>query len=185
MLEEVSEKTELSMVKTLESLLQDLATIRTGKASPTLLDSILVDYFGQQVPIKQVASIGVPDARLITIQPWDRTVIAEIEKAILASELGLNPQNDGTLIRLPIPALTEERRKELAKVAKRMGEEAKVSVRNIRRDSNERIKKLEKTHDISEDNMHTKQEEIQTITNNYVVKVDEAVSAKEKDIMEI
>lgn len=185
MLDEVSTKAEISMGKAIESLHHELTGIRTGKANPALLDSIRVDYFGQNVPLKQVASIAVPDAKLITIQPWDRSIIAEIEKAIQASELGLNPQNDGALIRLPIPALTEERRRDLAKVIKRMGEEAKVVVRNIRRDANDRVKKLEKEHEISEDVMHTKQDEIQKLTDAYCVKVDDAIGAKEKEIMEI
>lgn len=185
MLDEALKKTEGSMAKALENLHHELAGIRTGKANPALLDSIRVNYFGQSVPIKQVASIAVPDAKLITVQPWDRSIIVEIEKAIMASELGLNPQNDGALIRLPIPPLNEERRKDLVRVVKRMGEEAKVAVRNIRRDANDRFKKLEKEHEISEDVMHTKQEEIQKLTNDFCVKVDEAVHAKEQEIMEI
>ena len=185
MLEEVLDTAKDHMMKTMESLHRDLAGIRTGKANSALLDSIKVDYFGQMVPLKQVASIAVPDPKLITIQPWDKNVVSEIEKAIQKSELGLNPQSDGTLIRLPIPVLTEERRKDLVKVVKRMGEETKVAVRNIRRDANDRIKKLEKTHEIGEDHMHTKQEEIQTLTNDYIKKVDESIAAKEKEILEI
>ena len=182
---DVNKTTEGLMIKTLENLGQELAGIRTGKANPALLDSIKVDYFGSMVPLKQVASIAAPDARLLTLQPWDKTIIGAIEKAILASELGLNPQSDGTLIRLPIPTLTEERRKDLVKVIKRFGEDTKVSVRNHRRDANDTLKKLEKKHEISEDNMHTKQEEIQKLTNDYITKVDEAIDAKEKEIMEL
>jgi len=178
-------QTEASMHQTIEHLQHDLTGIRTGKANPALLDSIKVDYFGQQVPLKQVASIAVPDARLITIQPWDKSVIVEIEKAILGSELGLNPQNDGAIIRLPIPQLTEERRKDLVKVVKRMAEDTKVSLRNVRRSANEEIKKLEKSHDISEDEMHTNQEEIQKLTDKFVKTVDDVVDAKEKEILEI
>jgi ribosome recycling factor len=185
MLEEVSQKAKDHMHKTLESLHRDLAGIRTGKANPALLDAIKVDYFGQQVPLKQVASIAVPDPRLITLQPWDKNVVSEIEKAIMNSELGLNPQSDGTLIRLPIPPLTEERRRDLVKVVKRMGEEAKIAVRNIRRDANDQIKKLEKAHDIGEDLMHTKQEDIQKLTDDFIKKVDESVETKEQEIMEI
>jgi ribosome recycling factor len=185
MLEEVSNIAKDHMEKTLDNLHRELAGIRTGKANPGILEGIRVDYFGQMVPIKQVASIAVPDPRLITLQPWDKSVIPAIEKAIQASELGLNPQNDGTLIRLPIPALTEERRKELVKVVKRMGEESKVATRNVRRDSNDRIKKLEKEHEISEDLMHTKQDQIQKMTDEYIKKIDESVAAKEKEIMEI
>ena len=185
MLMEIIKETEASMGKTMDNLQQELAGIRTGKANPALLDSIKVDYYGQMVPLKQVANIAAPDVRLLTLQPWDKTIIGAIEKAILASELGLNPQSDGTLIRLPIPQLTEERRKDLVKVVKRLGEEAKVAVRNIRRDGNDKIKKLEKKHEISEDNMHTNQEEIQKLTDKYIAKVDETVQAKEKEIMEL
>ncbi len=185
MFKEVNSDCEFAMNESIEHLHRDLGGIRTGKANPGLLDSLRVDYFGQQVPIIQVASIAVPDARLITIQPWDKTVIGEIEKAILASELGLNPQNDGTLIRLPIPQLTEERRRDLAKLVKRLGEDAKVSVRNARRDGNEHLKKLEKQHDISEDQMHTTQDDIQKMTDQFIKKVDDILQSKEKEIMEI
>ena len=185
MLKEVVKKTEETMKHSIEHLQQELGGIRTGKANPALLDSIKVNYFGQQVPLKQVASIAAPDARLITVQPWDRSIIGEIEKAILASELGLNPQSDSTLIRLPIPQLTEERRRDLAKVVKRLGEDTKVTIRNIRREANERIRKLEKEHEIGEDAMRANQEEIQKLTDRYIVRVDEVVSVKEKEIMEL
>ena len=185
MLKEVVKKTEETMKHSIEHLQQELGGIRTGKANPALLDSIKVNYFGQQVPLKQVASIAAPDARLITVQPWDRSIIGEIEKAILASELGLNPQSDSALIRLPIPQLTEERRRDLAKVVKRLGEDTKVTIRNIRRDANERIRKLEKEHEIGEDAMRANQEEIQKLTDRYIVRVDEVVSVKEKEIMEL
>jgi ribosome recycling factor len=185
MLKDVLNTTEDTMKNSIEHLQQELTGIRTGKANPALLDSVKINYFGQQVPLKQVASIGVPDARLITIQPWDKTVIGEIEKAIQASELGLNPQSDGTIIRLPIPQLTEERRKDLGKVVKRLGEETKVAIRNIRRSANEDIKQLEKKHEISEDEMHTNQDEIQKLTDRYVKRVDEVVDTKEKEIMEL
>jgi ribosome recycling factor len=185
MLEEVLKRAKDHMQKALENLHHELAGIRTGKANPGLLDAIRVDYFGQMVPLKQVANIAVPDPRLITIQPWDKSVVAGIEKAIMASDLGLNPQSDGVIIRLPVPPLTEERRRDLVKVVKRMGEESKVAVRNVRRDSNDRIKKLEKEHEISEDAMHDKQDEIQKITDEFTQKIDESVAAKEKEIMEI
>jgi ribosome recycling factor len=184
-MKEVLSDCESLMNDSIEHLHREFAAIRTGKANPSLLDSIKVDYFGQQVPLKQVASIAAPDARLITIQPWDRNVIGEIEKAIQASELGLNPQNDGTLIRLPIPPLTEERRKDLVKLIKRLGEDTKVSIRNARRDGNERLKKMEKKHEISEDQMHTGQDDIQELTDKFIRRVDEVVQAKEKEIMEI
>jgi ribosome recycling factor len=185
MLEELFKKTEEHMHKTLETLVHELAGIRTGKASVAILDVIRVNYYGQTVPVKQVASISIPDARTIAIQPWDRTMMGEIEKAIQASDLGLNPQNDGSLIRLPIPPLTEERRHDLVKVVKRMGEDARVAVRNIRRDANDKIKKLEKEHQLSEDAMRTKTEEIQKLTDAFVKKVDDAVAMKEKEVLEI
>jgi ribosome recycling factor len=185
MLDELYRKTEDHMKKTLELLAHELASIRTGKASAALLDSIKVNYYGQMVPVKQVANVAVPDPRLITIQPWDRALISEIEKAIRVSELGLNPQNEGGVIRLPVPPLTEERRRDLAKVVKRIGEDSKVAVRNVRRDANEKIKKLEKEHELSEDDMRAKQEAIQKLTDAFVHKVDEAIAAKEKEIMEI
>lgn len=185
MQKEIIDEVKAHMGKSIEHLLHDMGSVRTGKANPALLDSIKVDYYGQQVPLKQVANVAVPDARLITIQPWEKPMISAIEKAIQASDLGLNPQNDGTLIRLPIPPLTEERRKELVKVIKRFGEEARVGLRNIRRDANERLKKSEKSHGISEDEMHTNQEDIQRLTDSFVKNVDEAIAAKEKEIMEI
>jgi len=185
MLEKLSNETTSHMDKAIEHLHHELATIRTGKANAALLDSIQVEYFGQKVPLRQVANVAVPDPRLITVQPWDKTVVPEVEKAIMASELGLNPQSDGTLIRLPVPALTEERRKDLVKVVRRMGEEAKVALRNVRRHANDELKKLEKSHEISEDNMHTKQDEIQKLTDDHVKNVDKTIEAKEKEIMEI
>jgi len=184
-LDELYNKTDEHMKKTLEMLGHELGGIRTGKASPMLLDSLRVNYYGSMVPVKQVANVSVPDARMITIQPWDRGLVQEIEKAIRTSDLGLNPQNDGGIIRLPIPPLTEERRKDLVKVVKRIGEDSKVAIRNVRRDANERIKKLEKEHDLSEDDMRHKQDAIQKLTDSFVRKVDEAVAAKEKEILEI
>lgn len=182
---EIIKDAEGSMKKSIENLHHELAGIRTGKANPALLDTIKVDYYGQLVPLKQVASIAVPEARLITVQPWERNLVPEIEKAIQSSELGLNPQSDGTLIRLPIPALTEDRRKELVKVVKKFAEDSKVAIRNLRRDANEKFKKKEKSHDISEDEMHTWQDEVQKLTDKYVEQIDHVVEAKEKEIMEI
>jgi ribosome recycling factor len=183
--DEILKHAEESMQKSTENLHRELAGIRTGKANPALLDTVKVMYYGQSVPLKQVASIAVPEARLITVQPWEKTLVPEVEKAIQASELGLNPQSDGTLIRLPIPALTEERRKELVKVVKRFAEESRVAIRNIRRDANERYKKAEKEHSISEDEMHTKQDDVQKLTDSYIEKIDEVVAVKEKEVMEI
>jgi len=185
MLKEILSATDDSMNQTIEHLQHELSGIRTGKANPALLDSIRVEYYGQKVPLNQVASVAAPDPQLITIQPWDKGVITDIEKAIMASELGLNPQNDGTLIRLPIPQLTEERRKDLVKVVKRLGEDAKVSLRNIRRSANDDIKDLEKKHDIGEDEMHSNQDEIQKLTNKFVEDIDKVINAKEKEILEI
>jgi len=149
--DEIIKHAKSQMEKSIDNLRRDLAGIRTGKASAALLDAVKVMYYGQPVPLKQVANVAVPDPRLITVQPWEKNLIPEIEKAIQSSELGLNPQSDGTLIRLPIPPLTEERRKELVKVVKRLAEDCRVSVRNIRRDANDRFKRLEKDHKISED----------------------------------
>ncbi|NIM19082.1 MAG: ribosome recycling factor [Candidatus Latescibacteria bacterium] len=185
MLKDILKREEEKMKKSISNLQHELAGIRTGKANPALLDSVKVMYYGQTVPLKQVASIAIPDPRLITVQPWDKSLVPEVEKAIQGSELGLNPQSDGTLIRLPIPPLTEERRKELVKVVKRMGEDCRIAIRNIRRDANDNIRKLEKEHKISEDEMHTNQEEVQKITDKYIEEVDEIVSLKEKEIMEI
>ncbi len=183
--EEILNHAKGAMTRTIENLHRELAGIRTGKANAALLDSVKVMYYGQTVPLKQVATIAVPEARLITVQPWEKNLVPEIEKAIQASELGLNPQSDGTLIRLPIPPLTEERRKDLAKIVKKYAEESRVATRNIRRDANENFKKKEKAHDISEDEMHTKQGEVQKLTDKFVTQIDEITTAKEKEIMEI
>ena len=185
MTEEIYIQTEEKMQKTIENIHYELNKFRTGKASAAILDGVKVNYYGSIVPLKQSANISVPEARLITIQPWDKSMINEIEKAILKSDLGLTPMNDGNIIRLPIPQLTEERRLDLVKQAKRLGEEAKISIRNSRRDANEKIKKLEKDHKISEDDSHKTQDEIQKLTDDYISKVDEILKKKESDIMEI
>lgn len=173
------------MQSTLRVLEGELATIRTGKASPALLDSVRVDYYGNKVPLKQVANIAVPDSKLITVQPWEKQLVGEIVKAIQTANLGLNPQADSGFIRIPIPPLTEERRKELVKAVKHMVEEAKVAVRNIRRDAIEKTKKLEKEHKISEDDMHRAQKEIQDLTDKRIEELDEIFAAKEKEIMSV
>jgi ribosome recycling factor len=180
----IFEETETHMKKSIEIVEEELASVRTGKASPSLLDSIRVDYYGTPVPLKQIANIGTPDARLITVQPWEKPMVAEVIKAIQASNLGLNPQSDGNLIRIPLPALTEERRMELVKTVKGMVENAKVAVRNIRRDANEHLKKLEKSHDISEDEYHRYHKEIQELTDNSIKELDGVMEAKEKEILE-
>lgn len=173
------------MKKTIESVRSDFSHIRTGKATTALLEGIKVDYYNNSVPISQVANITVPEMRLLAIQPWEKNMIVEIEKAILKSDLGLNPVNDGRIIRVPIPALTEERRKDLVKLIKRLAEEGKISIRNIRRDVNDLVKTAEKNHEFSEDNAHDELNEIQNLTNNYIENIDALLKVKEEEIMEV
>ncbi|KMO87873.1 ribosome recycling factor [Megasphaera cerevisiae DSM 20462] len=176
---------EEKMDKTIEALKRDLASIRTGRASTTLLDRVTVDYYGTPTPIKQVANVSAPEPRLITIVPWERKMLGEIERAILKSDLGLNPNNDGTMIRLEIPQLTEERRKDLNKKVSKVAEESKVVVRNIRRDGNEVIKKMEKKREITEDESKEAQTNIQKLTDKKVKIIDEIKAKKEKEVMEV
>lgn len=176
---------EEKMDKTIESLKRDLASIRTGRASTSLLDRITVDYYGAQTPVKQVANVSAPEPRLITIAPWDRKMLGAIEKAILKSDLGLNPNNDGTIIRLEIPQLTEERRKELKKRVSKDAEEAKVAIRNIRRDVNDTIKKMEKKKEVTEDDAKEGQDNIQKLTDKKIKTIDEIKAKKEKEVMEV
>ena len=183
--EKILKDTEGKMEKTLSSLKTDLNKVRTGRASLSLFDDIRVDYYGTPTPLNQVATLAVPESRLITIQPWDTSVTAEIEKAVLKSELGLTPSSDGKIIRIPIPRLTEERRKELVKVVKKMAEAAKVALRNIRREVNDQFKGLEKNKKISQDQLHQMMEKVQISTDKYIEKVDAALTAKEKEILEI
>ena len=173
------------MEHVVEHLRHELTAIRTGRASLSLLDSVQVDYYGTLMPIKQVASLSIPESRTIVIQPWEPSRIPEIEKAIQAANLGLQPSNDGKLIRLNIPPLTEERRKEYVKHARRMGEEAKVAVRNVRRDINDEIKKAQKGGDVSEDAQRVAQEDIQRLTDQYVTRVDDILTKKEAEILEV
>ena len=173
------------MEDSLEAFKSELTRIRTGRASLSLLDGIKVETYGSSIPLNQVGSLTIPESRQIVIQPWDPQVMSSIEKAILKSGLGLTPINDGKVIRINIPQLTEERRKELVKVVKRLCEDAKVTLRNIRRNANEEVKKLEKSHDIGEDEMHSNQDEIQKLTDGYVKQVEEVLSAKEKEVLEI
>jgi ribosome recycling factor len=172
------------MQKSLDTLKKDLARIRTGRASPALLDGLTVDYYGSPMPINQVANISIPDARLIVIQPWEKSMIGPIEKAIQASELGLNPQSDGNLLRLPIPTLSEERRSDLFKNCKKTGEESKVAIRNVRRDANEKLKKAEKDKEVTQDESKKGFDEIQKLTDKFIKNVDDVLMAKEKEIME-
>lgn len=172
------------MEKAVQALRRDLATLRAGRAVPSLLDRIQVEYYGETLPLNQLANINTPDSRTLMIQPWDKSSLADIERAIQKSDLGLTPSNDGNAIRLVVPALTEERRTELVKLTKKFGEEAKVAVRNIRRDANDDIKKLEKT-DISEDESRRHQDDIQKTTDKFIAEVDKVLAAKEKEIMEV
>ncbi|BFR49241.1 ribosome recycling factor [Nitratidesulfovibrio sp. HK-II] len=177
--------TEERMEKALGALDREFAKLRTGRASTSLVDNIKVDYYGTPTPISQLASVSVPDSRTLTIQPWDRSAFPLVEKAIMKSDLGLNPVNDGKIIRISIPPLTEERRKDLVKVARKYTEEAKVAVRNVRRDANDALKKLEKGKEISEDDVRKSTDDVQKLTDRFVAKSDEKCTAKEKEIMEL
>ncbi len=176
---------EEKMNKSLDSLQSDYAAIRAGRANPHVLDKIRVDYYGTPTPIQQVGNISVPEARMIVIQPWEKNLLKAIEKAILTSDLGINPTNDGTMIRLVFPELTEERRKILAKDIKKKGDATKVAIRNIRRDANETFKKMEKAGEMSEDDLELANNKIQKLTDKMTEKVDKAVEAKTKEIMTV
>lgn len=173
------------MKKSLDNLVEELAAIRAGRANPHILDKIKVDYYGTPTSLQQVANVNVPEPRMIQIQPWEPSLVKEIEKAILTSDLGLNPSNDGKIIRLVFPELTEERRKELAKDVKKKGENAKVAIRNIRRDANDSFKKLSKSSEISEDEIKGLEDDAQKMTDKYIAKVDEAVEAKTKEVLTV
>ena len=173
------------MDKTIESLEKKFTTVRAGRANPSSLDGVMVDYYGSMTPLKQLATISVPEPRSITVQPWDQSMLKQIEKAIMASDLGINPSNDGKLIRLVIPQLTEERRKDLVKVAKKEGENAKVAIRNIRRHAITDMKKKEKDGDITEDDLKNGEKNLQKLTDEHIKKADEKVKEKEKEITTI
>ncbi|WP_078547073.1 ribosome recycling factor [Litchfieldia alkalitelluris] len=173
------------MDKAIGALSRELASVRAGRANPSLLDKVTVDYYGAPTPINQLASVNVPEARMLVIQPYDKTALGDIEKAILKADLGLNPTNDGSIIRISIPALTEERRRELVKVVKKDAEEAKVAIRNIRRDGNDDLKKLEKSGEITEDELRSYTEDVQKLTDEFIAKVDQVAKEKEKEIMEV
>jgi len=181
-MENVKNTCEERMKKTVASLKDDFASIRTGRASPSILDKLRVEYYGQKSPISQVATVSVPEARLIVIQPWDRALIVEIEKAIQKSELGLNPSNDGKVIRIAIPPLTEQRRKDLVKSAKATTETSRVAIRNIRRDGLEDMKKM---HDVPEDAAKKAEEELQKLTDSYIAQINKILEEKEKEILEV
>jgi ribosome recycling factor len=180
----IKKHAEERMEKAIAALKRDLATLRAGRATPAILDRVQAEYYGTPTPVNQLGSITTPDSRTLVIQPWDKSALAAIEKAILKSDVGLTPANDGTIIRLVVPPLTEERRADLVKSTKKFGEEAKVAIRNIRRDANDDIKKLEKS-EISEDESRRHQEDVQKLTDRFVAEVDKILAAKEKEIMEV
>jgi ribosome recycling factor len=184
MIESIYQETRESMAKTVEALKNELNRLRTGRASLSILDGIKIDYYGTLTPLNQMATLAVPESRLITIQPWDASVIKDIEKAILKSDLGLTPSSDGKIIRISIPQLTEERRKELVKVVHKVCEEHKVSVRNLRRDSNDLLKSMKNEGEIAEDDAFKAQDQVQKITDEYIQLIDECYKEKEKEILE-
>ena len=184
-LTDLKSKTKAGMDKAIESLRRDLSRVRTGRASLAILDDVRVDYYGTPTPLNQVGSLAVPEPRLITIQTWEKKLIPEIERAIQKADLGINPTNDGIVIRLAFPALTEERRKEMVKQVRKMGEEGKIAVRNARRDANEALKKLLKDKAVSEDDEKRGEKEIQDLTDDYVARIDKVIADKEKELMEI
>ena len=185
MINTIKQDTEERMVKTINALRSDFSTIRTGKANPSLLEKVVVDYYGTPTPISQLANISAPEARMLVVQPWDKSVVSAIEKAIMKSELGLNPSSDGTIIRLILPQLTQDTRKDLVKKVKKKAEDAKVSVRNIRRDGNEQLKSIEKSKEITEDESKKAQDDIQKLTDKYIAEVEKVLDNKEKEIMEV
>ncbi len=176
--------TDKKMDKAIAAFERDLAHVRTGRASTALLEGITVDYYGTQMPLNQVASIAVPESRLLTVQPWDNNVLEDIEKAIMSSDLGLTPTSDGKIIRVNIPALTEERRKDLVKIVRKMAEDSRVAVRNSRRDAIDRLKNQKKNKEISEDEMYKLQDEIQKLTDKHIKQIDEILQKKDREIME-
>lgn len=184
-MEALFKDTDGKMTRSIEAFRKELGKIRTGRASFSLLDGIKVDYYGTPTPLQQVGTLSVPESRLITVTPWDAKMIGPIEKAIQASGLGLNPSNDGKIVRIPIPPLTEERRRDLVKVVRKMAEDARIAVRNVRRESLERIKEREKKKEISEDEMKRSQDRIQKETDRYVKKIDEILKTKEQEILEV
>ncbi len=184
-MEELYTEFQEKLKKTVAAMQREFATLRAGRATPALVENLEVEYYGTPTPLNQLAGISVPEPRLIVIQPWDKNSIKDVEKAILKSDLGLTPNNDGTVIRLTIPQLTEERRKELVKHIRKKAEEGRVAIRNLRREVNDKLKKMEKDGEVSEDMRYSSQEEIQKITDEYIEEVDKIVEAKEKEIMEV
>ena len=184
-MKELYANTKEKMGKTIEVLKRDYAAIRAGRANAAVLDKVTVDYYGTPTPINQLASVSVAEARILTIQPWDKSVLNAIEKAIQASDIGINPQNDGVVIRLTFPKLTEENRKIIVKDVSKMAEESKVAIRSIRRDAMDKLKKMQKASEITEDDLKNGEEEVQKITDNNIKEIDKIASAKEKEVMEI
>ena len=182
---DIHKKLEEKMEKTIAVLKDELLTIRAGRANPNMLDRVMVDYYGTMTPLKQMAGVSSPEPRTILIQPWDKSAMGSIEKAILSSDLGFNPTNDGNSIRINIPQLTEERRKDLIKLVAKTGEQAKVAIRNERREANEAIKKMEKTSELTEDDSKKAQDEVQKLTDSHIKMIDDMLAKKEKDIMEV
>ena len=185
MLKEVYKDTETRMQKAVDAVTRELAQVRTGKASPKMLDGIKVEYYGTLTPLNQVASISSPDPKLLVVQPWEQTVVPEVVKAIQKADLGLNPLVEGNVVRLPVPPLNEERRQEMVRLVKKLGEDGKIAIRNIRRDANDKLKKSEKDSEISEDELKLGQKQIQDFTDSYIKKVSEMIEFKEKELMEI
>jgi ribosome recycling factor len=185
MIQELLKETNHKMDKSLSSTQSEMSKVRTGRASLSLLDTVRVNYYGNPVPLKQVANLSIPEPRLITIQPWDRSMLGEIEKSILKADIGITPNNNGVIIRLPIPSLTEERRKELVKLVNQMGEEGRVAVRNIRRETIEKLRKSQKDRAISEDEEYNAGIDVQKMTDAFIKKIDEAIKVKEAEIMEV
>ncbi|MCO5388668.1 ribosome recycling factor [Desulfosporosinus sp.] len=185
MISEVIKDADERMHKGVDALRREYSTIRAGRANPSVLDKVMVEYYGSPTPINQLANVSAPEARMLLIQPWDRTVLPSIEKAIMKSDLGLNPSSDGNVIRLMIPQLTSERRTELVKTVKKKAEDARVAVRNVRRDVNDHLKKLEKDHDASEDEVKRAQEEVQKMTDKIIKEIERVMETKESEIIEV
>ncbi len=184
-IDEVLKETESRMSKSINALETELKSIRIGKASPALVENLKVEYYGNKVPLNQVANISAPEPRLLVIQPWEKNMVGEINKMIRMSNLDLNPNSDGNIIRIPIPPLSEERRRDTVKLVKKIGEESKIAIRNIRRDANDKLKTAQKNKDISEDDQRKGQEKVQELTDKYIEKVDSILEKKEKEILEV
>ena len=182
---DILDELQAAFTNTFDALKRELGKVRTGRANPAILENVRVDYYGTMTPINQMAAIAVPDARLITVKPWDKSAMKQLEQALIEADLGITPQNDGEIIRLPVPALTEERRKEYAKVSRNKGEDARIAVRNARRDANEMLKALQKDGDMSEDDVKRALEKVQVETDKAITKVDEMIAKKEKEILEV